>query len=171
VRATIALGGEAGNTHYDSVSHCILVAVQTRNQLVASDPASERVVARYDLPGSDHPHGFTLDEPGRLAFVTSEENGLLQVVDLRTMRVVASHRVGDEPDVLAWDAAWRRLYVASEWGIPSVFVLDGSAPRPAGEVRAPHAHTVAVDPRTHRAYLALENVDGRPVLRVLEPVP
>jgi DNA-binding beta-propeller fold protein YncE len=34
-RATIALGGEAGNTHYDSVSHCVLVAVQTRNQLVA----------------------------------------------------------------------------------------------------------------------------------------
>jgi len=50
-RSTIELGGEAGNTHYDSVSHCVLVAVQTRNQLVAIDPASEKIVARYDLPG------------------------------------------------------------------------------------------------------------------------
>ncbi|HJQ12392.1 MAG TPA: hypothetical protein VJ840_15280, partial [Gemmatimonadaceae bacterium] len=48
--STIPLGGEAGNTHYDSVSHCILVAVQTREQLVAIDPATERIVQRYDLP-------------------------------------------------------------------------------------------------------------------------
>ena len=32
-----------------------------------------------------------------------------------------------------------------------------------------HAHTVSVDPRTHRVYLPLENVDGRPVLRILIP--
>src|SRR5437763_1185887 len=84
-RSTIELGGEAGNTHYDSVSHCILVAVQTRNQLVAIDPVSERIVQRYDLAGSDHPHGFTFDEPGRLAFITGEGNAQLQVVDLPTM--------------------------------------------------------------------------------------
>jgi DNA-binding beta-propeller fold protein YncE len=167
-RSTIALGGEAGNTHFDSVSHCILVAVQTRNGLVAIDPASERIVARYDLPGSDHPHGFTLDEPGRLAFVSSEASGILQVVDLRTMRVLSTHRVGDEPDVLAWDPTRRRLYVASESGVLSAFSVDGATLRPVGELRAPHAHSVAVDPRTHHVYLPLENVGGRPVLRVLE---
>src|SRR5262245_28221120 len=56
----IALDGEAGNTHYDAVSHCIVVAVQTRNQLVAIDPASERILARYEMP-CDHPHGFLID--------------------------------------------------------------------------------------------------------------
>ncbi|HKN68539.1 MAG TPA: YncE family protein, partial [Gemmatimonadaceae bacterium] len=168
-RSTIGLGGEAGNTHYDSVSHCILVAVQTRNQLVAIDPGSEKIVARYDLPGSDHPHGFTIDEPGRLAFVSNEGNGKLLVVDLRTMKVLSTHAVGDDPDVLAWDAAWRRLYVASESGVLSAFVVDGSVLHSAGEIRAPHAHTVSVDPRNHRVYLPLENVDGRPVLRILTP--
>src|SRR5438045_2361892 len=84
-RSTIPLGGEAGNTHYDSVSHCILVAVQTRNELVAIDPGSERIVARYALAGSDHPHGFTVAQDDRLAFVTSEDNATLQVLDLRTM--------------------------------------------------------------------------------------
>jgi DNA-binding beta-propeller fold protein YncE len=173
-RSTIALGGEAGNTHYDSVSHCVLVAVQTRNQLVAIDPATERVVQRYQLPGSDHPHGFTLDELGRLAFVTSEGSGILQVVDLRTMRVLATHRVGGAPDVLAWDPAWRRLYVASESGVVSAFAAVGAGGaelRPLGELRLPHAHTVSVDPRTHRVYLPLENLGGRPVLRILVPAP
>jgi DNA-binding beta-propeller fold protein YncE len=168
-RATIPLGGEAGNTHYDSVSHCILVAVQTKNQLVAIDPVSEKIVQRYDLPGSDHPHGFTLDEEGRLAFISCEGNAALLVVDLRTMKIIQTLKVADGPDVLAWDASWRRLYVASESGALVAFWVDGSTLRPMGEIRAPHAHTVSVDPRTHRVYLPLENIDGRPVLRIYEP--
>ena len=168
-RSTIDLGGEAGNTHYDSVSHCILVAVQTRNQLVAIDPVSERIVQRYQLAGSDHPHGFTLDEPGRLAFISCEGNAALLVVDLRTMKVLQTVKVADGPDVLAWDAAWRRLYVAAESGVLSAFWLDGTALRPIGEVHVAHAHTVSVDPRTHLVYLPLENVNGKPVLRIYQP--
>ncbi len=169
-RSTIELGGEAGNTHYDSVSHCILVAVQTRNQMVAIDPVSERIVQRYEWTVSDHPHGFTLDEEGRLAFITNEGNSRLQVVDLRTMKVVQDFKVPDDPDVLAWDASWRRLYVAAESGVLAAFWLDGQTLRPIGEVRAPRAHTVSVDPRTHLVYLPLENVNGRPVLRIYEPM-
>ncbi len=169
-RSTIDLGGEAGNTHYDSVSHCILVAVQSRNQLVAIDPVSERIVKRYDLAGSDGPHGFTLDEPGRLAFISSEGNGRLQVVDLRTMRVLQTLKVPDDPDVLAWDPSLQRLYVAAESGVLSAYWLDGKTLRPVGEVRAAHAHTVSVDPRTHLVYLPLENMNGHPVLRIYEPM-
>lgn len=169
-RSTIELGGEAGNTHYDSVSHCVLVAVQTRNQMVAIDPMSEKIVQRYDLPGSDHPHGFTIDEPDRLAFISSEGNASLIVLDLRTMKQIQKLQVADDPDVLAWDAGWRRLYVSAESGVLQAFWLDGNTLRPVGEVRAAHAHTVSVDPRTHRVYLPLENVNGRPVLRIYEPV-
>src|SRR5690349_14594289 len=82
-RSTIGLGGEAGNTHYDSVSHCVLVAVQTKNQWVAIDPMTEHIVQRYDLAGADHPHGFELDQEGRLAFLSCEGNAALLVVDLR----------------------------------------------------------------------------------------
>jgi len=170
-RSTIALEGEAGNSQYDSVSHCVLVAVQTRNQLVAIDPVTERIVQRYDLAGSDHPHGFVIDEVDRLAFVSSEENATLHVLDLRTMRVTAKHNVGDGPDVVAWDPEWRRLYVAAESGVVSSFWLNGTTLEPLGEIRAPHAHSVAVDPRTHRVYLPLENVGGRPVLRIYEASP
>jgi DNA-binding beta-propeller fold protein YncE len=170
-RSTIDLGGEAGNTHYDSVSHCILVAVQTKNQIVAIDPVTEKIVQRYDLAGSKHPHGFAIDDEGRLAFISSEESALLQVLDLRTMHVIDSKPVGESPDVLAWDPAWRRLYVASEGGVLSAFWLDGATLRALGEVRAPHAHTVSIDPRTHHVYLPLEDIGGRPVLRIYQPSP
>ncbi len=87
------------------------------------------------------------------------------------MRVVQRLRVGADPDVLAWDPAWRRLYVASESGVLTWYDAAADTLARIGELRAPHAHTVAVDPRTHRVYLPLENVGGRPVLRVLAPTP
>jgi DNA-binding beta-propeller fold protein YncE len=170
-RSTIELGGEAGNTHYDSVSHCILVAVQTKNELVAIDPMSEKIVQRYALPGADHPHGFTLDEPDRLAFISCEGNAALILLDLRTMKAIQRLEVADDPDVLAWDPGWRRLYVSAESGVASVFWLDGLRLEAAGGIRAPHAHTVSVDPRTHEVYLPLENIGGKPVLRVYAPLP
>ena len=143
--------------------------MQTRNEIVAIDPVSEKVVQRYELPGSDHPHGFTIDEPGRLAFVSCEGNAALIVLDLRTMKPVQQLKVADDPDVLAWDPGWHRLYVAAESGVISAFWLDGTTLKPLGEIRAPHAHTVSLDPRTHRVYSPLENVNGKPVLRIYEP--
>jgi DNA-binding beta-propeller fold protein YncE len=172
VVTTIAIGGEAGNTQVDPGSGCIVVAVQDRDQLAFIDPATDRLVARHDLDaGCASPHGFLIDAPRRLAFVTCEDNAKLVVVDLQTLTVTATSDVGDGPDVLAFDPGWRRLYVASEAGVVSVFDERGAALTAVGTYRAPHAHSVAVDPRTHRVYLPLENVDGRPVLRVLEPRP
>ena len=126
-------------------------------------------VQRYNLPGSDHPHGFTIDEADRLAFISCEGNAALIVLDLRTMKPVQQVKTADDPDVLAWDPGLRRLYVAAESGVLSTYWLDGVTLKPAGEIRAPHAHTVSVDPRTHRVFLPLENINGRPVLRILEP--
>ena len=171
VVTTIDIGGEAGNTHYDPGSGCILVAVQSQNQLAVIDPTTDRLVGRYDLDADcQTPHGFLIDAPRRQAFVTCEDSATLLIVDLRTMGVTATYPVGDGPDVLAFDPGWRRLYVASESGIVSIFDERGPELRPVGAYRAPHAHSVAVDPRTHRVYLPLENMDGQPVLRILESV-
>jgi hypothetical protein len=163
----IDLGGEAGNTRYDAPSHCILVAVQSKNELVAIDPASRRIVARYRM-ACDHPHGFLVDEPHRLAFVSCEGDAGLVVVDLRTMRTTATLKVDDDPDVLALDPGLDRLYVACESGSLDVFAQRNGALTSLGELRLPHAHTVAVDPGTHRVYLPLQDINGKPVLRILE---
>lgn len=107
----------------------------------------------------------------RLAFVACEDNARLLVVDLRTKQVVSSYPVGSHPDVLAVDPDLNRLYVASESGVVSVFSVDGRELHKLGEGRVgPRAHSIVVDVQTHRVYLPLENVEGHPVLRVMEPV-
>ncbi len=46
---SIALGGEAGNTIYDSGAKQILVAVHETDELVAIDPEAMRIVGRHRL--------------------------------------------------------------------------------------------------------------------------
>ena len=168
--ARVPLGGEAGNTHYDPLSHCMLVAVQTRNELAAIDPLARRIVARYPM-SCEHPHGFLIDERSRVAFITCEGDAKLLVLDLRAMRLTATLRVPDDPDVLAFDRGLHRLYVACESGALAVFDEQGTTLTPVGEYRAPYAHSVAVDPATHRVYLPLQDIAGKPVLRILQPPP
>src|SRR5262245_27554834 len=87
--ATIALGGEAGNTQYDLISHHIFVDVQTLGQLVVIDPATNRIIARYTLPNCDHDHSLLIDASSRLAFVACDGNSVLLTVDLGSMTATA----------------------------------------------------------------------------------
>lgn len=165
----IPLGGGAGNTVYDPGSRHILVAVHEKNELVAIDPATAKIVGRYAMTGIESPHGIALDVAGRLAFVAGEGNDKLALVDLTTLQVVAVYPVGKDPDVLAFDPTLKRLYVSAESGNVTVFRENGKALVSEGSMFMPHAHTVAVDPDTHLVYFPLQSIEGHPVLRIMEP--
>src|SRR5881396_644618 len=128
VVAQIELSGEAGNTQYDPGSHCVIVAVQTTNQLAVIDPATAAIVRRITLDKAvRYPHGVFIDAPHRLAFIAGQESATLGVLDLRTLELREVLPIGEDPDVLAFDAALGRLYVAAESGVVAVFEeRDGS---------------------------------------------
>lgn len=172
---TIALGGEAGNTQYDPASKHIFVNIQTTNELVEIDPATDKVVSRVKLDGADGNHGLFIDADRRLAFAACEGNSTLLVIDMTTKKVVQSFPVGKGVDVLAFDPGRRWLYASSESGTVSIFEVGAKEEPTRRTVRkafegfvANNAHTVAVDPATHRAYFPLKNVGGKPVLRIME---
>jgi DNA-binding beta-propeller fold protein YncE len=167
---SIPLGGGAGNTVYDAGSGRMLIAVHGVNELVSIDPAAMKIVGRYKLPGIENPHGIALDQANRLAFIAGEENHSLAVFDLNTMKLLTVHQVGEDPDVLAFDPGLGRLYVSAESGAVSVFEESARDLRQIGQLYMPHAHTVSVDPKSHLVYFPLENVDGHPLLRIMQPV-
>jgi DNA-binding beta-propeller fold protein YncE len=168
--ATIQLGGQAGNSQYDRGSGRVYVDVQTENRLKAINPATDRIVASYPLPGCQHDHGLLIDSRARLAFVACDHNARLLTFDLRTHRVLASHRLGKYPDVLKFDRGLQRLYVAAESGVVSVFALRGRQLHLLGRAHlAYEAHSVAVDSQ-HRVYFPLQDIDGHPLLRIMRPV-
>jgi DNA-binding beta-propeller fold protein YncE len=167
---SVALPSDAGNVQYDAPSGRILVAAGAKNVLAVIDPRRRRIVRQVPLPGCDHAHGLHLDTARRLAFVACESNAKLLLVDLKTMRVLQTQTVGDDPDVLDFDAGLKRLYVAAESGVVSVFAEKNRRLTKIGEAKLEDsAHSVAVDPRTHLVYFPLEDVDGKPVLRIMRP--
>jgi DNA-binding beta-propeller fold protein YncE len=168
--ANIPLGGGAGNTVYDSVSDHILVAVHGVNLLAVIDPATNQIVRRLPLAGIKNPHGIALDTSDHIAFVAGEENHSLAMVDLNTLKVLSTYQVGEDPDVLAYDSGLKRLYVSAESGTVTVFQKNNRKLDLLSSFEMPHAHTVAVDPKTHLVYFPLENIDGHPILRIMQPV-
>src|SRR5258708_27059459 len=170
VVASIPLGGGAGNTQYDVDADRLYVTVHGANQLAEIDPKADAVSARIGLPGCSGRHGLLLDQERRLAFVACEENAKLAVVDLTAKKMTAIHSVGSDPDVLAFDRGLKRLYVSAESGV--VTILD-EQDRDLAEVGqkffAKNAHSVSVDQTTHRVYFPLNDVGGKPVLRIAMP--
>jgi DNA-binding beta-propeller fold protein YncE len=165
----VPLGGSPGNVQYDAHTGLVVAAVGSRDELAVISSRRMRVTRRLPLRGCDDPHGVEVVSSARRAYVACEQNAKLVVVDLAKLRQRAIFSVGAGPDVLDYDPGLRRLYVASESGVVSAFATSPRV-RKLGESNVdPHAHTVAVDSKTHRVYFPLEDVGGRPVLRVMEP--
>jgi hypothetical protein len=63
------------------------------------------------------------------------------------MKVLPTHSVGKDPDVLAFDPGWKLLYVSAESGNVTVFREQEKTLVSEGGLFMPHAHTVLCGPR------------------------
>jgi DNA-binding beta-propeller fold protein YncE len=169
--ATITLGGDAGNVQYDPVTRRVFVDVQTRNEIAVIDPRTNRIVRRIHVPNCVNDHSLLIDSPRRLAFVTCDGDAHLLTLDLRTLKFAGPFKVGDSPDVLAFDPSLRRLYVSAESGVVGVFAETARSVRPLSlGFLATEAHSVAVDPHTHLVYFPLQQgSNGGPQLLIMRP--
>ena len=166
----IDVGGGAGNTQYDAGSGHVLAAVHGQPYLAEIDPGASRVVSRIALRDVSGCHGLLVTSDLRLAFAACRgRTPVLVAVDLRDRRQLLTLPLPAEIDVLAFDPGLRRLYAASETGTVVVFAV--TADRTMTELGrgfvGPNAHSVAVDPSTHRVYFPIANLAGRPVLRIM----
>jgi DNA-binding beta-propeller fold protein YncE len=169
--ATIPLGGEAGNVQFDAGTGRVFADVQSRGEIAVIDPRRNRVIRRIHVPNCSDDHGLLIDSSRRLAFVACDGNAKLLTLNLETLAFTGTFDVGRAPDVLAFDAARRRLYVSAESGVVAVFAETRTSARPLGVgFVATEAHTVAVDPATHLVYFPLQSGSaGRPQLLIMRP--
>jgi YVTN family beta-propeller protein len=169
--ARIPAGGEVGNVRFDPLTSKVYAPIQSKNELGVFDPRNNTRVGGYPLPGCEHPHGMALSPNTAVAYVACDENDVLITVDLTTGKLQSRLRVGHDPDVLAIDAAAKRLYVAGESGTLSTFgIATPNTPVALGDTFAgAKAHSVAVDPVSHRLYLPLADQNGLSIMRILAP--
>lgn len=173
-RTQVPLGVETGNTVFDAKRGWFWITVvgsSPPDRLVAVDPVSAAIQKEISVPGCRGAHGLRLHPDGQSAFVVCESNSLLVRVDLTSELVVGTASTGSGPDVLSIDPGLGWLYLAAESGDLTVFDLDKSGVSVIGHDRpGSHAHSVAVDPATHRVFFPLmAGPKEKPVLRIMRP--
>jgi len=166
----IQIGGSVGNTHYDTTSRLIYSISGNNNNFVEIDPKNNKVIQKYALKDCSYPHGFYIEERTHYALITCKGGNNMVVFDLNSKKIISKDNIGNNPDVLAYDSKLHNLYIAAESGVMTVFSVEkNKIKKLSQEFIASNAHTVAVDQETHQVYLPLENIGGKPVLRVLAP--
>jgi DNA-binding beta-propeller fold protein YncE len=174
VRVQVSLGTETGNVVFDPTRNVFWISVVGKSppdQLVLIDPVQKKATTKIDLPGCDGAHGLRIHPDAKSAFVACEGNNKLARVDLDGSHAVVTAATGDGPDVLSIDAGLGSLYVAAESG--DMIMVDIRQPGLVVKGRehpGDHAHSVAVDPATHRIFFPLmAGGQGTPVLRIMLP--
>lgn len=173
-RQQIELGGATGNVVFDADRGRFWITVEASSppeQLVAVDPVAGTVEVTIELPGCTAAHGLRLHPDGRTAFVACEANSVLARVDLEDGAVIETSPTGTVPDVITIDPGLGWLYAAAESSDLTVFDINQPGVALIGHDQpGDGAHSVAVDPSTHRVFFPLASgPDGTPVLRIMKP--
>jgi DNA-binding beta-propeller fold protein YncE len=166
----LALPGGSTRFDYESLDPgrgLLFIAHLGDSQVIETDIRASRVVRV--ITGLADVHGVLVVP----ALIACDGNARLLTLNLSTWRITGTSTVGDQPDVLAYDPAAGRLYVAAESG--DLTILDNHAGHLTVTGRAhlaDGAHVVAVDPATHDSYYPIPaGPGGHPALLTYHPAP
>ncbi len=146
----------------------VFVNIENTAELVRIDSEHNRVTARWRLADCAEPTDLALDAERRRLFSVCQ-NQRMAVTDADDGHAVASVRIGRGPDGAIYDAARHLVFSANGIdGTLSVIRQDSAdAYRVLAEIPTQRsARTMALDPTTHRIYLAAAGADGFDLLVV-----
>ena len=124
--------------------------IKDKNEVVAIDLGTGKIAATWPTPSTDSPHGLAVDaKAGRLYISGRSPN--VTVLSLADGKAQSAIDIGDgRSDQTALDAG--RLYIPSSGRL---VVVDTGDDKVLGQVAIPQGcHSVAVDPATHRVWIA-----------------
>ena len=170
--SSIALGGKPEFAVYDPQTRLVYQNLADKDEIALVDPAKNSVVDRWRMTECQEPTGITMDAAARRLFIICAGNSRFVAVDMASHKVVSTLPVGGGPDAIAFDAVWHRLYVAGKSGELNVLQQDSPDSYSSLESIRTHygAHTLAVDPATHKVYVAYASILVNPRLAVFRPV-
>lgn len=167
----VALGGRPEFAVADGHGR-IFVNLEDSSAVVTLDPKRLAVLARWPLAPGEEPSGLALDAAHHRLFSVCS-NKRMVVLDSGTGRLVATLPIGDGPDGSAYDPGTGLAFSSNGEGTltvvhedaPDRFTVVGDVPT------EPRARTMALDPVTHRVYLATARFGEAPAATPEHPHP
>ncbi len=151
---SIAVPGRTRWTIFDPESDCFYVNIAEPYQIAVIEAAEPGRIARtIEIPAKG-PHGLDMDaETGRLFCAC--DAGKLFALDAASGKVLLSGDLSGAPDVIFFNAACKRLYVAvGEPGVVDVFETE-RLERVQSITTEKGAHTIGFDPLRNKVYVFL----------------
>jgi YVTN family beta-propeller protein len=132
----------------------IYVNGEEKNEIVAIDTKTNKVVAHWPMPTCHTPHGIAIDRSTRRLF-SSCANNVLVVMNLDTGATVATLAIGSHTDGAAFDPVRKLVFSSNGDGTLSV-IKEQSADKfvsaEAVQTKA-GARTISIDPTSGRIFL------------------
>jgi YVTN family beta-propeller protein len=171
VIATIPLEGKPEFAQADSKAGKVFVNLEDLNSIKVIDIAKHAVTATWPIAPGESASGMAIDLDNHRLFIGCD-NKLMLMIDNTNGAVVYSVPIGEGVDANAFDPA-TKLAFASSGGSATVTIAHEDSPTLLKVVQTlktvKGARTMALDPLTHRIYLAA-NVSGTFSVQVYEMV-
>jgi DNA-binding beta-propeller fold protein YncE len=153
--ATIDIPTGPEYVDYDPVSQRVYQNIKPDpSMLLAIDPKTNTVVARWPLAPLSRAHGLAIDGASARLF-TVGSNGKLDVVDLKSGAIVTTLDVAPRLYQIVFDPSTKRVYCPSVTGVMTVVQETDAGATVLGTVAVPRGtHTVTVDPKTHDVWIS-----------------
>jgi len=155
VVGTIVLGGRPEFPATDECGH-LFVNIEDKNEIAAIDVKTLTITHRWSLAPGDGPSGLAIDRVHHRLFSVCG-NQKMVVMDSETGCVVATPTIGKGPDAAAFDPTTGLAFSSNgrdgtltviKETTPDTFTVVATVPTQRG------SRTMALDPTTHRIYLA-----------------
>jgi YVTN family beta-propeller protein len=160
--ATIDVGSKLEPAVADGRGH-IYVNGEQKNEIIAIDAKTNKIVARWPMPACQTPHGIAIDRSARRLFSTCS-NKVMVVLNIDTGAAVGSLPIGSHSDGAAFDPIRKLAFSSNGDGTLSV-IKELSADHfiLAETIQTkPSARTMSIDPKTGRIFLVAAEVISDP---------
>jgi DNA-binding beta-propeller fold protein YncE len=155
VVATIPLGGKPEAGVSDPAAGRVYVNNETGNEIVVIDVAKHEVAARWPIAPGESAAGLAIDPKNHRLFIGAHNSKML-MMDSTNGKVLAEVPIGAGVDATWFDPGTG--YAFSSCGTGTVTIAHEDSPNALTVVQtlqtATGARTMALDPSTHRIYLA-----------------
>jgi DNA-binding beta-propeller fold protein YncE len=156
VAGTVALDGVPEAAVPDGRGH-VFVNIMDKGEVVEFDARTLRVLNRWSLAPGTRPTGLALDPEHRRLFSTCSGSQSMVVLDADSGKVLARLPIGRGSDGCVFDSD-RGLAFSSDGGDGTLTVVGAREPGQFAVLATiptqRSARTMALDPETHRIYLA-----------------
>jgi len=122
------------------------------SEVVEIDAAKNEVTRRASVLPCEGPSGLAIDVKGKKLFAVCDK--VMAVVDIPTLKVVASPAIGNSPDAAGYDPGTGLAFASAGDGTLSIVKPVNGKYETVDTVQTERgARTMAVDEKTHKIYL------------------